>query len=309
MGSVLEEKMQRTRTDFHSLQKQGVLHSPFLEIGAGYGQSSLLLCNEFGLTGISSDIALTPLQHTNKLTHKLNYKQTPKLLVCDAENLPFADNTFPFVFCYQTLHHFPDPQLVLKEIHRVLSPGGTLFFAEEPIKQMFNVNLWYRPTKLRWWENILKKLLILPFVSKIGKTEIEHGILEESFSLTVWKKALAPFQKVNAQLIPFPFGIRDTLEKNREWKSHRVKTFLNRLFLFFLGGGITGTAQKKGKPLNKKNNIYYKCMQCGHRKFAFKKKKSKILQCPKCKTVYPTPRNVPILLPSDLLKKLYPKNV
>ncbi|HVG34233.1 MAG TPA: class I SAM-dependent methyltransferase [Pyrinomonadaceae bacterium] len=42
----------------------------------------------------------------------------------DAENLDFADATFDLVYSHGVLHHTPDTERAVKEIHRVLKPGG-----------------------------------------------------------------------------------------------------------------------------------------------------------------------------------------
>ena len=43
---------------------------------------------------------------------------------CDSETLPIADNSLDFAFICSALHHFTDPTKALKDIHRVLKPGG-----------------------------------------------------------------------------------------------------------------------------------------------------------------------------------------
>jgi ubiquinone/menaquinone biosynthesis C-methylase UbiE len=42
----------------------------------------------------------------------------------DALHLPFADGRFDVVNCCGALHLFPDADLALREVHRVLKPGG-----------------------------------------------------------------------------------------------------------------------------------------------------------------------------------------
>jgi ubiquinone/menaquinone biosynthesis C-methylase UbiE len=42
----------------------------------------------------------------------------------DAENLPFADNSFDLVYSHGVLHHTPDTPRTIREIHRVLCSGG-----------------------------------------------------------------------------------------------------------------------------------------------------------------------------------------
>ncbi len=44
-----------------------------------------------------------------------------------AEDLPFEDATFDAVLCSEVLEHCPDPAAVLREIHRVLRPGGAVY--------------------------------------------------------------------------------------------------------------------------------------------------------------------------------------
>ena len=51
---------------------------------------------------------------------------------CDAAALPFEDESFDLVLGHAVLHHLPDLDRAFAEFHRVLAPGGTLFFAGEP---------------------------------------------------------------------------------------------------------------------------------------------------------------------------------
>jgi 2-polyprenyl-3-methyl-5-hydroxy-6-metoxy-1,4-benzoquinol methylase len=46
--------------------------------------------------------------------------------VVNVESLPFEDRSFDHVYSFGVIHHTPDPTAVVREIHRVLRPGGSL---------------------------------------------------------------------------------------------------------------------------------------------------------------------------------------
>ena len=52
--------------------------------------------------------------------------------VADAEGIPYEDDTFDLVVGHAVLHHIPDVEKSLREVVRVLKPGGRFVFAGEP---------------------------------------------------------------------------------------------------------------------------------------------------------------------------------
>lgn len=51
----------------------------------------------------------------------------------DAAALGFADNSFDFIFSYNSFEHFPDPEQVLIEATRVVRPGGYIYLNFGPL--------------------------------------------------------------------------------------------------------------------------------------------------------------------------------
>lgn len=43
---------------------------------------------------------------------------------CDIQALPFDDNRFDLILCNHVLEHIPDDRLAMRELYRVLAPGG-----------------------------------------------------------------------------------------------------------------------------------------------------------------------------------------
>lgn len=68
--------------------------------------------------------------------------------VADAESIPYDDETFDLVVGHAVLHHIPDVELALREVLRVLKPGGRFVFAGEPTR----IGDWYarRLGRLTW---------------------------------------------------------------------------------------------------------------------------------------------------------------
>jgi ubiquinone/menaquinone biosynthesis C-methylase UbiE len=54
--------------------------------------------------------------------------------VADAETLPYDDASFDLVVGHAVLHHVPDVEQALREVLRVLRPGGRFVFAGEPTR-------------------------------------------------------------------------------------------------------------------------------------------------------------------------------
>jgi SAM-dependent methyltransferase len=96
-----------------------------LDIAAGAGEQSVTVARKVGASGrvLATDISSNILEYAQKMAQEagLNNIETK---VMDGENLNLEDETFDAVISRVGLIYFPDQQKALREMRRVLKPGG-----------------------------------------------------------------------------------------------------------------------------------------------------------------------------------------
>lgn len=97
-----------------------------LEIGVGLGTDHSRFAGAGAVT-VGIDLSLKSLHFAKKRFALDGLKGS--FLQTTAAALPFADETFDAVYSHGVLHHIPDIESVLKEIERVLRPGGKFLIA------------------------------------------------------------------------------------------------------------------------------------------------------------------------------------
>lgn len=78
-------------------------------------------------------------------------KQYPNLhlLTSDAHRIPFPNKSFDIVICCEVLEHVINPEVVLKEIARVLNKKGTAIIEMDTGNFLFSI-IWH------WWTHLRK---------------------------------------------------------------------------------------------------------------------------------------------------------
>jgi len=111
-----------------------------LEIGFGTGANLPFYPYEQ-----MDSLTLTDVHMPTQINLRPEHKHLPVTFEqCDAMSLPFEDKTFDSVVFTLVFCSVEDPMAGLAELHRVLKPGGRLFFIEhvhptkEPYKKLFS---------------------------------------------------------------------------------------------------------------------------------------------------------------------------
>lgn len=93
-----------------------------LEVGVGTGRIALPL-HEAGVELVGADLS-RPMM--NQLIRKAGGRLPFPLVQADATRLPFADHSFGGAYAAHVLHLIPDWRAMLRELVRVVRPGGVV---------------------------------------------------------------------------------------------------------------------------------------------------------------------------------------
>lgn len=209
-------------------------NSKVLEIGCGTGAilSTLPNCNSFGL-----DINLSHLFQLQSIF------PNKKILQADALVSPFADETFDIVFFHYFLLWIQKPEILLKEITRILKPNGFILACAEPdysgridyppeleeIGKLQTLSLKFQGAD----PTIGKKLPF--FFSKIDVTILDFGVINGSWNSSVSTEEHELEWKVIVKDLKNSISNKDiTKYKQLEYEAIKNQSFVRFIPTFYL---------------------------------------------------------------------------
>ena len=106
-------------------------NSYVLEVGCGSGGYALHVAAKVGCRLIGLDINTAGVRNANQLALARGQASQARFEQCDVSTkLPFGDQTFDAVFANDALCHIPGRPEVLREMLRILKPGGRMLFSD-----------------------------------------------------------------------------------------------------------------------------------------------------------------------------------
>ena len=128
--------------------REGWPYRKVLELGCGTG-FFLLNLKLAGVVehGHVTDLSPGMVEVAQRNASRLGFEVAGR--VADAERIPYDDATFDLVVGHAVLHHIPDVEQSLREVLRVLKPGGRFVFAGEPTR--WGDQVARRLSRAIWW--------------------------------------------------------------------------------------------------------------------------------------------------------------
>lgn len=208
-----------------------------LEIGCGLGTDGAQFAKAGAdYTGVDlTDAAVELARRRFELFELPGTFQT-----ADAENLSFADDSFDLVYSHGVLHHTPDTAKAIREVHRVLRPGGrgiVMFYHRNSYNYRVNISLLRRAGAqlLRWDKGVdlVHKLTGEPLDkleehARLLRTQKQSYLGDEEFLSQNTDGAGNPLARV--------YSRREAAELFRDFSEVTSKTyFFNKRWLPLVG--------------------------------------------------------------------------
>lgn len=234
----------RYRTEWHipaAANFAGTKGLRVLEIGCGLGTDGAQFAKAGAdYTGI--DLTDAAVELARKRFELFDLPGTFR--TADAENLDFADDSFDLVYSHGVLHHTPDIVGAVREIHRVLKPGGrsiVMLYHRGSYNYRFNIRVFRRAgARLLKYESGLK------LAAKLSGEPIESLREHARFIKQDLDSYLAPGEFLNQNTdgagnpLARVYSRNDAHELFKDFTSVEVHThFLNKRWLPIVGNMLS----------------------------------------------------------------------
>jgi len=145
---------------------EGLAKGTFLEIGCASGIGSFLIKNYFSpnkIVSIDLDERMVEVARKKIQDPSITFENG------DASKLKFENNHFDAIFDFIVIHHIPDWKGCLRELYRVLKPGGKFFIYEVSIESFDGLyGKIMKITSEHPYEKMYRRVDFIQYLKKIG---------------------------------------------------------------------------------------------------------------------------------------------
>lgn len=118
--------------------------SSILELGGGSCWASYIVKKFYPEASVvGTDLAEAAI-NSHRIWEPIINSQLDQAYACKSYEIPLPDASFDLVFCFEAAHHFGRHKKTLTEIKRILKPGGSCLYLNEPGCQRFIYPLAYQ---------------------------------------------------------------------------------------------------------------------------------------------------------------------
>jgi ubiquinone/menaquinone biosynthesis C-methylase UbiE len=101
-----------------------------LDVACGSGGPALRIGKRTGCSLVGVDVHEQAIATANELAARRKMSECEFQVVDASEPLPFAENSFDAITCFDAINHLPDRPAVIADWARVLKPGGRMLFTD-----------------------------------------------------------------------------------------------------------------------------------------------------------------------------------
>lgn len=185
-GAKFKMLIKRTRFDCFDTKNKTIL-----ECGCGGGDDTEILL-QLPFSEVHSFDLSTSIDRAG------SFLKDPRLVLSQASifEIPYADQSFDFVYCHRVLQHTPDPERALRTLAKKVKPGGVLFIHSYHASLQHLMHFKY---KYRFLTKRIPHKYVEVFLQKAGPTMYKINRLLYKRRLTKW---------FAYNFIPFTYGKR-----------------------------------------------------------------------------------------------------
>ncbi len=208
--------------------------SRVLDIATGGGHTALAFAR-FTPSVVAVDLTVPMVQAARDFVTAAGAPGA-RFLGADVEALPFRDKSFGTVTCRTAAHHFPSLLPALREVARVLRPGGSLLAEDimghdDEVAAAFMLEVERRrdPSHVRSF----RQIEWTAFLRAAGLTVMDEAIMPKTRTWDDWtrRSRMAPAEKaaLEAFVLAAPPACREAFEFRIE--GGRILSFADRMLL------------------------------------------------------------------------------